>query len=178
MRRGGALKVELASFLVIVAAAVAAPLLAALIGRVIPFPLVVVELVLGILIGPQVLGLAPSSTTWPRSSARSGSRSCSCSRATRSSSSRIRGTPLRLALIGWAISLVLAYSLAGVLHATGLIVSGLLVGSAMATTAIGTLMPILRDNRAARDPLRAAAAGGRRGRRARADPDHHAAPHG
>ncbi len=42
---------------------------------------------------------------------------------------------------------MLAYSLAGVLHATGLIVSGLLVGSAMATTAIGTLMPILRDNR-------------------------------
>ena len=58
---------------------------------------------------------------------------------------RIRGAPLRLALAGWGISLVLAYSISGVLHATGVVVSGLLTGSAMATTAIGTLMPILRD---------------------------------
>jgi Kef-type K+ transport system membrane component KefB len=58
---------------------------------------------------------------------------------------RIRGLPLRLAAVGWLISLVLAYSLAGGLDATGVIVSGLFTGSAMATTAIGTLIPILRD---------------------------------
>ncbi len=112
----------------------------------IPFPLVVVELVLGIIIGPQVLGLAELDDL----ASFFGSLGLAflfLFAGYEIEFDRIRGTPLRLALIGWAISLVLAYSLAGVLHATGLIVSGLLVGSAMATTAIGTLMPILRDNR-------------------------------
>jgi Kef-type K+ transport system membrane component KefB len=58
---------------------------------------------------------------------------------------RIRGLPLRLGAVGWLISLALAYALAGALAAGGVIVSGLYTGSAMATTAIGTLIPILRD---------------------------------
>ena len=58
---------------------------------------------------------------------------------------RIRGSPLRLAAIGWLLSLALAYSLGGLLTLTGLVLSLVFAGSAMATTAIGTLIPILSD---------------------------------
>ena len=42
--------------------------------------------------------------------------------------------------------MALAYGIGGVLAAAGIVVSFLYTGSAMATTAIGTLIPILRDN--------------------------------
>ncbi|MDQ3103552.1 MAG: cation:proton antiporter, partial [Actinomycetota bacterium] len=58
---------------------------------------------------------------------------------------RIRGTPLRLAMIGWVISLGLAYAIGGILAAAGVVMSLLFTGSALATTAIGTLVPILSD---------------------------------
>ena len=43
------------------------------------------------------------------------------------------------------ISCVLAYAMAGALMAAGVVLSGLLVGSAMSTTALGTILPVLRD---------------------------------
>jgi Kef-type K+ transport system membrane component KefB len=58
----------------------------------------------------------------------------------------VRGRPLTLAVLGWFLSLALAYSIAGLLAAAGLVISGVLTGSAMSTTAIGTLLPVLRDN--------------------------------
>jgi Kef-type K+ transport system membrane component KefB len=58
---------------------------------------------------------------------------------------RIRGEPLRLALLGWAMSLAIAYTIGGVLAAVGVVVSLVYVGSALATTAIGTLIPVLSD---------------------------------
>ena len=58
---------------------------------------------------------------------------------------RIKGRPLELAAIGWGISLVLAYGIGGALASAGIILSFLYTGSAMATTAIGTLIPILSD---------------------------------
>ena len=53
--------------------------------------------------------------------------------------------PLRLGAVGWGMSLVLAYAIGGVLAAAGVVVSLLYTGSAIATTAIGTLIPILSD---------------------------------
>ena len=58
---------------------------------------------------------------------------------------RIRGEPLRLALLGWALSLAIAYTLGGLLALAGVVVSLVYVGSALATTAIGTLIPALSD---------------------------------
>jgi Kef-type K+ transport system membrane component KefB len=52
---------------------------------------------------------------------------------------------VRLALLGWAMSLAIAYALGGVLAAAGVVVSLVYVGSALATTAIGTLIPVLSD---------------------------------
>ena len=59
---------------------------------------------------------------------------------------RIMGQPLRLALLGWALSLALAYTIGGALAAAGIVLSLLYTGSALATTAIGTLIPILSDS--------------------------------
>jgi Kef-type K+ transport system membrane component KefB len=59
---------------------------------------------------------------------------------------RIAGEPLRLGMLGWAISLALAYTIGGVLVAAGVVLSLVYTGSALATTAIGTLIPILSDS--------------------------------
>lgn len=56
---------------------------------------------------------------------------------------RITGAPLRLGTLGWLLSLALAYSIGGVLATAGVVLSLLYTGSALATTAIGTLIPIL-----------------------------------
>ncbi len=58
---------------------------------------------------------------------------------------RILGRPLRLGVLGWAMSLALAYGIGGALAATGVVLSLLYTGSALATTAIGMLIPILSD---------------------------------
>ena len=48
-------------------------------------------------------------------------------------------------VLGWLLSLAIAYALGGVLAALGIVVSLVYVGSALATTAIGTLIPVLSD---------------------------------
>jgi Kef-type K+ transport system membrane component KefB len=58
---------------------------------------------------------------------------------------RIRGLPLRLGARGWLLSILIAYAIGGALALLGIVVSLVYTGSAMATTAIGTLIPILRD---------------------------------
>src|SRR6202000_2953969 len=58
---------------------------------------------------------------------------------------RIAGRPLILALTGWALSLLLASTGGGILAAAGVVLSLLYTGSAMVTTAIGTLIPMLSD---------------------------------
>jgi Kef-type K+ transport system membrane component KefB len=59
---------------------------------------------------------------------------------------RIKGRPMKLGALGWLLSVTLAYGIGGALAAAGVVVSFLYTGSAMATTAIGTLIPILRDS--------------------------------
>jgi Kef-type K+ transport system membrane component KefB len=58
---------------------------------------------------------------------------------------RIKGAPLWLGLAGWGMSLVIAYSIGGLLAAAGIVLSLLYTGSALVSTAIGTLIPILSD---------------------------------
>jgi Kef-type K+ transport system membrane component KefB len=48
--------------------------------------------------------------------------------------------------VGWLLSLVIAYAVCGILAAAGVVLSFLFTGSAVATTAIGTLIPVLRDS--------------------------------
>jgi Kef-type K+ transport system membrane component KefB len=132
------------SFLFVVVAAALAALVAGLVSTRMPLPVVVVEVLLGILIGPDVLGLADSDA-FLNFFSNLGLGMLFFFAGYEIDFERIRGSPLRLALLGWLLSLVLAYSLGGLLTLTGLVLSLLFTGSAMATTAIGTLIPVLSD---------------------------------
>jgi Kef-type K+ transport system membrane component KefB len=137
------------SFLIVLAVAAVSPLLAAACGRAIKsliVPIVVFEIVLGALVGPHGLKFAHVDETLTVLSTL-GLAMLFFFAGYEIDLALVRGQPLRLALLGWMISLVLAYSIAGILAAAGLVISGVLTGSAMCTTAIGTLLPVLRDNK-------------------------------
>jgi Kef-type K+ transport system membrane component KefB len=137
--------VDAANFLVVVCvAAIAATAGALLLGRGVLVPTVVIELVLGVVIGPEVLGLETSEFLEFFSNLGLGLLFFFAGYEI--DVRRIAGAPLRLAVLGWGASLVLAYTIGGVLAATGVVLSLLYTGSALATTAIGTLIPILSDS--------------------------------
>jgi Kef-type K+ transport system membrane component KefB len=136
--------VDSEAFLTIVAVAAIASLSAALLARWLVVPVVVLEILLGIVIGPEVLGLAEPDE-FIDFFANLGLGMLFFFAGYEIEFDRIRGDPLRLAAIGWAISLAIAYGLGGLLALAGVVLSLVFVGSAMATTAIGTLIPILRD---------------------------------
>jgi Kef-type K+ transport system membrane component KefB len=117
---------------------------ATVVGTRVVVPVVVFELLLGILIGPQVLDLAQPDT-FIEFFQRLGLGLLFFFAGYEIDFIRIRGRPLKLAAWGWGLSLALAYGIGGVLAGAGVVVSLLYTGSAMATTAIGTLIPILTD---------------------------------
>jgi Kef-type K+ transport system membrane component KefB len=131
-------------FVIVVVAAVAAITVAVVPGRFAP-PVVVVELFVGIVVGPEVLDLARTDEFIDFFS-NLGLGMLFFFAGYEIDFERIKGRPLRLGAWGWMLSVALAYGLGGILAAAGVIVSFLYTGSAMATTAIGTLIPILRDN--------------------------------
>ena len=132
------------SFLAVVVAAALAAFVAGLVSTRLPLPVVVLEIMLGIVIGPDVLGLADPDAFLDFFS-NLGLGMLFFFAGYEIDFERIRGSPLRLGVLGWLLSLVLAYSLGGLLTLTGLVLSLLFTGSALATTAIGTLIPVLSD---------------------------------
>jgi Kef-type K+ transport system membrane component KefB len=140
-----AIDVEPGTFLAVMAASAVGGTAAALMtGRGLLVPTVVVELLLGVLIGPEILGLEPNE--FVSFFADLGLGMLFFFAGYEIDLHRITGTPLRLALLGWAMSLALAYTIGGVLAAAGIVLSLVYTGSALATTAIGTLIPILSDS--------------------------------
>ncbi len=136
--------IDASSALVIVGVAAIAGLVTTLLPARFAIPVVVLELVLGIAIGPEALGLAEVDTTTDFL-ADLGLGMLFFFAGYEIDFERIRGKPLTLGALGWLLSLALAYGIGGALAAAGVVVSYLYTGSAMATTAIGTLIPILRD---------------------------------
>jgi Kef-type K+ transport system membrane component KefB len=136
--------VDTGSFLIIGATAALAATLVTFGGRWIFVPVVVLEILLGIVIGPDVLGLAESDQ-FVTFFSNLGLGMLFFFAGYEIDFERIRGAPLKLAIVGWLISLALAYTLGGILALAGIVLSLLFTGSAMATTAIGTLIPILDD---------------------------------
>ncbi len=136
--------VDAASFLAIVAAAAAAALIVAVVAPRLALPVVVVELILGIVIGPQGTGLADVDefTTF---FGNLGLGMLFFFAGYEIDFGRVRGKPLKLAAVAWVFSLAIAYGIGGLLAAAGIVVSLLYTGSAVATTAVGTLIPILKD---------------------------------
>ncbi|HYJ22447.1 MAG TPA: cation:proton antiporter [Solirubrobacterales bacterium] len=140
-----AIEVDTGSFFaVVVVAAVAAVTVAVVPKRLAP-PVVVLELMLGIVIGPEILGLAHSDE-FIEFFSNLGLGMLFFFAGYEIDFQRIKGRPMKLGALGWLLSIALAYGIGGALAAAGVVVSFLYTGSAMATTAIGTLIPILRDN--------------------------------
>ena len=139
------IEVDTESFFVIVTIAALAAVTVAVVPRRFAPPVVVVELLLGIVVGPEVLDLAHTDDFVDFFS-NLGLGMLFFFAGYEIDFERIKGTPLKLGALGWALSVALAYGIGGALAAAGIVLSFLYTGSAMATTAIGTLIPILRDN--------------------------------
>jgi Kef-type K+ transport system membrane component KefB len=123
--------------------AVISPILAELTGRL-AIPDVVFELGLGVVIGPAVLGLAhPGGIIIALKDM--GLSYLMFLAGVELDLPRIRGRSLRLAATGWMISLSLALVIASVLTVIGTVLDAMVIGLALTTTALGMLLPILRD---------------------------------
>ena len=133
------------SVVIVVAIGALAGTISVLVGeRGILVPAVALELVAGILIGPEVAGLHTTVALDFMSSLGLGLLFFFAGYEI--DFARLKGQPLKLAVLGWLLSLAIAYTVGGALAWAGIIVSLLYTGSALATTAIGTLIPILSDS--------------------------------
>jgi len=137
--------VDTGSFLVVVVVATLAAITVTVLPSRFAPPVVVIELLLGIVIGPQLLGIAEPDE-FIQFFSNLGLGMLFFFAGYEIDFERIRGRPLALGVVGWVISIGLAYSIGGVLAAAGIVLSLVFTGSALATTAIGTLIPILRDS--------------------------------
>jgi Kef-type K+ transport system membrane component KefB len=122
--------------------AVAAPLFSSALQPWIRVPLVVFEIVLGIVLGPALVGwIEPDA--FMGLLANFGLAMLFLLAGYEIDFGRIRGRPLRRSVLGWLLSLVLGVGL-GVLFAPNA-TAGVFVGIALTSTALGTIMPVLRD---------------------------------
>ncbi|MFT4231470.1 MAG: cation:proton antiporter [Leucobacter sp.] len=122
--------------------AVVAPLLAALVRRAIVVPLVVFEIALGMLIGPSGLGWVQESPMLDGLS-QLGLAALFFMAGNEIDPSSLRGSPGRRALGWWGLSAVLA--LAAGLALGDDPAAGVIIAVALTGTALGTIMPMLRD---------------------------------
>jgi Kef-type K+ transport system membrane component KefB len=130
--------------LIVLAVAVAAALLSE-IPLGIRIPVGVIQLLLGIVVGPHVLGLAKLEgivTVF----AFFGTCALFFMAGMELDLDQVKGRPTYLALAGWLISLALGLLFAAVLYALPFVQAPLFVAIALTTTALGMLVPILRDS--------------------------------
>jgi Kef-type K+ transport system membrane component KefB len=133
------------TLVLIAIAAVLAPILSELTGPA-AIPEIVIQIGLGILMGPYVLDIAHVSGIVTGLSDL-GLTFLIFLAGYELDLQKIRGRPLELAGAGWAISLVIGLGAAFALVSTGLARDTVVVGLALTTTALGTLVPMLRDAR-------------------------------
>jgi Kef-type K+ transport system membrane component KefB len=145
MEEGAAGNLIFVSLAIAVAAAVPA-----LLPRL-PIPGAVLEIVLGVIIGPQVLGLAKPDVILHFLSD-FGVGILFLMAGFEMSPADLRGRPIRNAAAGWAISAVIAAYAAFILVRAGLAQSPVLTALALTTTSIGLLLPVLRDENLLRAP--------------------------
>jgi len=124
-------------------AAVAAPLLAEVpIG--VRVPVVVLEVVLGILLGPHMLDLVQFDGFVESMFAFAMALTLFMA-GMELDFGQIRGRPLILAVGGWATSVLLGLAVVALLHVIPGVDAPLMVTLAMCTTGLGVLIPVFRD---------------------------------
>ncbi len=131
------------TMLIVMMIAFAAPLLVEMVPKV-AFPSVVVMILLGIIVGPQGLGWAETYSGLD-TLARLGLSFLFFLAGLEVNYKTIRGRPLTWAMQGWLISLVLAFTITGLLKIAGLVNRVELVAAALATGSLGSLLPILKE---------------------------------
>lgn len=109
-------------------------------------PLVVLELLFGILVGPHGLDLIAAEGHLRMLSAL-GLSFLFFLAGMELDFSTLRGPPLTLGALGWLASMAIALAATWALTEAGLVTDPVLVSVALGTTAIGTLLPILREAR-------------------------------
>ncbi len=133
----------LETLLVAAAVAALAPVLVALLPGP-RIPQVVVLLAGGVLVGPQVLGWADRAAI--DLLANVGLGFLFLLAGYELDLHLFRERPGRVAIVAWLVTVGLAAALVGVLAAAGLVRAFVPVALGLTTTALGTLLPILRDN--------------------------------
>jgi len=133
----------LQALLAVAVVAALAPALAAAFPKP-KIPQVVIMILSGILIGPAVLGLANTASLTLLSNVGLGFLFLLAGYELDPALLRERAG--RLAIVGWCISAVIAVAAVGGLTAAGFVRDYLPIGIALTTTALGTLLPILKDN--------------------------------
>ncbi|WP_243075556.1 cation:proton antiporter [Microbacterium sp. SS28] len=129
--------------------AVLAPLVARVLGRWVRVPIVVFELVLGIVVGPSVLGWAQPAE-FAEMLSNYGLAMLFFVAGSEIEFGAFRGRTGRRAIGGWFVSLAAGIGAAWLL-APG--EAAVVIGIALCSTALGTLMPILRDEGELRTPF-------------------------
>ncbi|MFE7592616.1 cation:proton antiporter, partial [Kitasatospora sp. NPDC057512] len=130
------------TLILIPAAAVAAPLLADRLLRWIAVPTVVFEIVLGVLIGPDVLGWAHVDGLVDALS-QFGLAMLMFLAGYEIDFARLRGGPLKRAGTAWLVSVAVGLGVGALVNRDPL--DGAFAGLVLTTTALGTILPILRD---------------------------------
>jgi len=123
--------------------AVLAPILAEFTGKL-GVPAMVIELILGMVVGPDVLKLAHTGSVVTAFSDM-GLAFLMFLAGYELDLMRIRGRPLRLATVSWVSSAVVAVGFSLAVVATGLEHHPVVFGLILTTTALGTVLPVLRD---------------------------------
>ncbi len=125
-----------------------------------PVPDIVVQILLGIIVGPQVLGWARIDGP-VRVLSLIGLSFLLFLAGLELDFDRLRGRTLRTVAIAFVLSFALALALGGILGAAGLVRSPLLIAVILSATSVGIVIPILSDSGEVETPLgRLVVAGG------------------
>jgi Kef-type K+ transport system membrane component KefB len=133
----------LQALLAVAVVAALAPAIAAALPKP-RIPQIVIMILSGILIGPAVLGIANTASLTLLSNVGLGFLFLLAGYELDPALLRERAG--RLAIVGWCISAVIAVGAVGGLTAIGFVRDYVPIGLALTTTALGTLLPILKDN--------------------------------
>jgi Kef-type K+ transport system membrane component KefB len=136
-------EITFTNFAIVAAVAFLTPLTLALAPRL-RLPSLVVELIAGIVIGPQVLGWAEIDTA-VQVMALVGVAFLLFLAGLEIEFSVLRGQVLKLTTVGWILSFAIAIAIGFALDAGDIVSSPLLIAIILSATALGVIIPILKD---------------------------------
>jgi len=137
------MEISTGALVLVPAIAALSPLLVRAVGRVIAIPLVVFEIVLGLVLGPAMLGWIQTDD-FINLFADFGLAMLFFLAGNEIDFGTVRGRPLTRAAIGWIISLAAGIGIGALLSPD--VPAAAFMGIALTSTALGTIMPVLRDS--------------------------------